>query len=158
MPKKQLYYHSSHHPLSNRTLEQLRLQERSSSLSIPATIIQSGLYLPAELTSNLEPDEGVYDIPDAPHQEMLDSFILYEGSLYVFQFTIAQSHDTKMGIAPFIERMLLKSAPVIFIYIIPHGLNLLKVAYQAKLPLGSLPYYSAQIVVDASTRWVTNQK
>ncbi len=43
-----------------------------------------------------------------------------------------------------------KNVPVIFIYIIPHDLNLLKVPYQAKLPFGSLPYYSAQIVVDAS--------
>ena len=147
--KKQPSYHSSHRPLNHRTLEQLRLQQNSSFLSIPATSMHSRLYLPAELTSELEPDEGVYYIPDAPNQETMDSFIVYQGSLYVFQFTIAQSHDTKMGIAPFIERMK-KSVPVIFIYIIPHDLNLLKVPYQAKPPFETIPCYSAQIIVDAS--------
>ena len=81
-------WYSSHVPLSNATLE-ARRQEALQQL-------QKIEIHPSE-TEEFDSDiatirEGVFYVPVSENEEPLDSFIVLDGILYIFQFTIAGNH------------------------------------------------------------------
>lgn len=89
----------SSHLFIDTTLEpyrQLALQERQS-FSIPRYLAveeypKSG---PSSITSNV-----IY-VPELPNQAGLNSFIVINGILYMFQFTVVEEHEIKPGLVDF---------------------------------------------------------
>jgi hypothetical protein len=79
----------------------------------------------------------------------LDSFIIIDGLLYIFQFTIASVHYIKPGLANIVK--IFQGLPTMdnwrFIFIIPPG-SLLIVPQPKLLKLRTLHPYSAVIPVD----------
>ena len=63
-------------------------------------------YTPSTLEEEFQ--AGVLYIPTASIQVAFDSFILMEQILYIFQFTIAPSHDIKGGILDFFSQATLR--------------------------------------------------
>ncbi|KAF8517700.1 hypothetical protein BU17DRAFT_66773 [Hysterangium stoloniferum] len=80
-------WYSSHIPLSDPELEQLRVQAVEEDLSVTPT--QTIEYLESELDTILS---DVFYVPKRSNQVAIDSFILSNGKLYFFQFTIAKNH------------------------------------------------------------------
>ncbi|KAF8516562.1 hypothetical protein BU17DRAFT_76626 [Hysterangium stoloniferum] len=91
--KKLPQWYSSHIPLSNPELEQLRVQAVEEDLSLTPT--QTIEYLESELDTILS---DVLYVPQRSNQVAIESFILSNGKLYLFQFTIAKNHPIKSGV------------------------------------------------------------
>lgn len=138
-------YHSSHCKLSDNRLEELRQVAVCRSLTIKSVSIRT--YNDQKAKTKLKP--GRYYIPAASNQVVMDSFILIDDTLYVFQFTIAKSHDVKAGIVPFLESM--SQFHVVFIFVIPSDLLVLKCSYPNDAHLRKLTFHSARVRVSADT-------
>jgi len=133
-------WHSSHVSV-NDTLEpyrQLALRKRQS-LTIPKDLNVEEYTNPgpSSITSN------VMYVPELPNQEALDSFIVINGILYVFQFTIAEEHDIKPGLFDFFSGYT-EMENWRFIFIIPPNLQLV-CPQPWSLKLRNLQPYSAVI-------------
>lgn len=67
---------------------------------------------------------NTFYIPQLSNQVAFDSFILADGVLLIFQFTIALLHHIKEGIMPFFTQLMLNSMFQMtephFIFVIPH--------------------------------------
>ena len=74
---------------------------------------------PEELSS------GIYYVPESPNQVGFDSFIVKNKILYIFQFTIADSHPIKGGLVDFFLHTslhkILEDKEWYFIFVIPQG-------------------------------------
>ncbi|KAI0290204.1 hypothetical protein BC826DRAFT_970525 [Russula brevipes] len=72
-----------------------------------------------------EIDEGVFYVPEASNQVAFDSFILFDGFLHIFQFSIASKHGIKPGFASFFSGQGLASLPPKskwrYIFVVPTG-------------------------------------
>ncbi len=95
-------WHSSHIFLHNATLEAARqqaLRERQS-LNIPQhlPIVEYTDNGPSSIVSNV-----IY-VAESTNQVALDSFILINDLLYIFQFSIGNVHDIKTGLIDFIHK------------------------------------------------------
>ncbi|KAI9442568.1 hypothetical protein H4582DRAFT_1295642 [Lactarius indigo] len=55
--------------------------------------------------------DRVYYAPDTQNQVEIDSFIMAEGKLYIFQFTIGSDHPIKKGIVPFFSKKIPGALP-----------------------------------------------
>ncbi|KAI0301474.1 hypothetical protein BC826DRAFT_1183413 [Russula brevipes] len=70
--------------------------------------------------------EGVFFVPKSTNQATFDSFIVSDGFLYIFRFSIAAEHDIDQGLVSFFSRQaLLDRLPPktrwYFIFVIPSG-------------------------------------
>ncbi|KAF8523115.1 hypothetical protein BU17DRAFT_86251 [Hysterangium stoloniferum] len=118
-PKLPQWY-SSHIPLSNPELEQLRVQAVEEDLSVTPT--QTIEYLESELDTILS---DVFYVPQRSNQVAIDSFILSNGKLYLFQFTIAKNHPIQSGIINYAAKHgFPKQEDWCFVFIIPPALTL----------------------------------
>ena len=72
---------------------------------------------------------SIYYVPESSNQVALDSFIVVDRVLYIFQFTITTSHPIKAGIMDFFSQQSLQATlqgkEWYFIFIIPPG-NMVK--------------------------------
>ncbi|KAH9009391.1 hypothetical protein EDB84DRAFT_1280496 [Lactarius hengduanensis] len=71
-------------------------------------------------------EDMVYYAPEAQNQVASDSFIMAEGKLYIFQFTIGSDHSMKEGILEGIVRFFSKKVPGVppragwhFVFVVP---------------------------------------
>lgn len=115
-------WYSSHTSLGNKTLE-ARRQEALQQL-------QKIEIHPFE-TEEFDTDivfirEGVFYVPKSDNEEVLDSFIVIDGILYIFQFTIAGNHFIKPGFLTFFGKC--QGIPPMekwrFVFVIPPGLTM----------------------------------
>lgn len=137
-------WHSSHISLESAVLEAKRLEALQHSIHLdvkPTRVVQSGVTSPSV-------EEGVYYVPEKTNQVAIDSFIVSDGLLYLFQFTIGEHHDVKAGLKTF-----LKTYPSIpaednwhFVFIIPTNKEL--ISPQLPDSLKKLRVSSATIDVD----------
>ncbi|PFH47854.1 hypothetical protein AMATHDRAFT_151083 [Amanita thiersii Skay4041] len=94
-------WYSSHVVIEDETLEAFRKQvlKEQKSLTIP-----QGLPV-EEYTGNCTSiAPNVIYVPASKNQVAFDSFILMDGLLYLFQFSIASNHDIKPGLLDFIHK------------------------------------------------------
>jgi hypothetical protein len=92
-------WYSSHILLRNEELERLRQNAFGRALTIqvrPSRIIEYADDGPLSIES------GVFYLPEITNRVAFDAFILLNGILYLFQFTIAESHDIKPGLKDFL--------------------------------------------------------
>lgn len=140
--KHQPRYYSSHNKFPDEELEHLRKSAVVSLLEIMPTSRKD--YKDHSLPSKIKPN--VYYIPATSNQVAMDSFILFEHKLYVFQFTIGKIHDVKAGIVPFLK-LARDLYPVVFIFVIPRDSNLLKCPYPIDSFLRGLLFHSARVQI-----------
>jgi len=138
-------WYTSHISLTNKTLEATRKQalRRSQTIQFPATTTQ-------EFNSDdvLSLRERVFYVPVSENQEALDAFLLLNGILYIFQFTVGQKHSIKPGFVEFLQKC--QHSPPLeewkFVFLIPPGLMLLCPEPKSQLPtLCNLNPYSAEL-------------
>jgi hypothetical protein len=91
-------WHSSHVLLCDAALEQLRQDVLTKTLNIqvrPDRVF--------EYTDNgpLFIEANVFYLPSLSNQVAFDAFILLDGIIYLFQFTIGKHHDIKPGLKDF---------------------------------------------------------
>jgi hypothetical protein len=67
----------------------------------------------------VKPD--TYYVPASPNQVTFDSFIVVDGALYVFQFTIADDHPIKAGLMNFFSESHYEENDWYFIFVVPPG-------------------------------------
>ncbi|KAF8340042.1 hypothetical protein F5887DRAFT_1160464 [Amanita rubescens] len=95
-------WHSSHISLPNATLEAARQQalRKPQSLNIPEhlPIVEYTDDGPSSIESN------VLYLPELTNQVALNSFILTNDLLYIFQFSVGSVHDIKPGLIDFIRK------------------------------------------------------
>ena len=111
-------------------------QWKSQSLEDSSSV---GAIAPNTLTINFKPrntiqflsprpDEvssGIYYVPESPSQIAFDSFIVENGVLHIFQFTIAESHSIEGGLMDFFSykslHKILQEKELYIIFVIPRG-------------------------------------
>jgi hypothetical protein len=86
------WWYSSHSPLCNASLEESRQHALQQRLVITVRPSRTVEYPDAGL-SLIAP--GIFYVPEPANKVALNSFIMADGFLYIFQFTIASVHDTK---------------------------------------------------------------
>jgi hypothetical protein len=141
-------WYSSHAFLNNLTLEQSRQKALQQDISIDTEPSRTDEFPdngPLFIASN------VFYVPEATNHEALDSFILLDGRLIIFQFTVGKTHGIKPGLLRFFEKC--KGAPPMskwrFVFIIEPNLTLIS-PQPWRLDLRKLHPYSA--VVDVSKK------
>ena len=136
-------WYSSHVPLSSK-LEPKRPEAhlQSQTIQIPPTTTK-------EFNSNeiLSLCERVFYVPISNNQEALDAFLLLDGILYIFQFTVAKDHSIKPGFVEFFQKC--HHVPPMkdwkFVFVIPPGLTLS--CPEPNSPLRNLSLYSTELNV-----------
>jgi hypothetical protein len=88
-------WHSSHSVLQNTSLEALRQQVFQEKFTITIRPSQTIEYADAGLS---HASQDVFYVPGSANTVVLDSFIVINGFLYIFQFTIASEHDVETGL------------------------------------------------------------
>jgi hypothetical protein len=94
-------WHSSHISFHNKSLERMRQQALEDGIVLiirPVAISEYSNNGPTSI------DTGVFYVPEAGNQVALDSFILLDGVLYIFQFTVGTVHNIKTGLVDFLLR------------------------------------------------------
>ena len=92
-------WYSGHIPLANKSLNKLRKRAQHFKIDIPdPKMVEYGEKGPSSIRAN------VLYLPKLTNQVALDSFILFENFLYIFQFTISKHHDIKAGLVNWYER------------------------------------------------------
>jgi hypothetical protein len=92
-------WHSSHTSLHNESLEKMRQQALENGLKLDIRPLETLEYSIDGLTSI---DPNVFYVPEAGNQVVLDSFIMLDGVLYIFQFTTGTTYDIKTGLVDFL--------------------------------------------------------
>ena len=125
-------WHSSHYAIAeSEQLERQRLGAlgRLETLDVsPSDCIEYDGCKPFSL------QENIYYIPMISNEVAFDSFICYDGHLYIFQFTVSKNHDIKKGLISRIPELIgLEHLPQRekwhFIFIIPDDGKTLKCPY-----------------------------
>src|ERR1700761_932067 len=94
-------WHSSHVSLDNRKLETVReaILCQAQSITInPLTVVPIHI---DKINSRPKLTSGTYYMLRKKNREAIDSFILDEGFLYIFQFTRGGKHDIKEDLLSF---------------------------------------------------------
>ena len=94
-------WHSSHSALPNTTLEDLRRKTLKKRLHVRIQPSCTFEY-PCTGPSSIKPN--VSYVPEISNEAAMDSFIVLDSFLYIFQFTIAAKHDIKPGLINFFEK------------------------------------------------------
>jgi len=142
--KTRPHWYSSHTSLSNKILEAKRQQAelRSQMIQIPRITTR-------EFKTNevLFLAEHVFYVPRSDNQEALDAFLLVNGVIYIFQFTVGKEHTIKPGFVEFFQKC--HHVPPMeewkFVFVIPPGLTL--TCPEPNSQLRSLIPYSAELDV-----------
>jgi hypothetical protein len=73
----------------------------------------------------IQVSSDIYYIPESPNQVAFDSFIVNNGALYMFQFTIGDSHPIKAGLMDFLLHpslhAIVQDKDWYFIFVLPPG-------------------------------------
>ncbi|KAM6503263.1 hypothetical protein JOM56_000206 [Amanita muscaria] len=144
-------WYPSHTVLCNPLLEAARQQALDQQISVeirPKTTVE---YTDEGLRS-IEPN--IFYVPALTNQTALDSFILLDGFLYIFQTTVASSHGIDQGLVAIADSCNLPSKERWrFVFIMPPDL-ILSVAQPWRLDRQSLSPFSAVVRADeaASTK------
>ena len=146
-PGGQPQWHSSHLRIADPTLEGFRreaIQQRTKILIDPSQVLEYDEGGLESITSN------VYYVPELTNTVALNSFILQDGRLYIFQSTVGHKHGIKEGLLKFQPQC--TNLPPIdlwrFVFIIPPNL-ILKCPYPLLKELQKLHLYSAVVVPKA---------
>jgi len=145
-------WHSSHVSLQvhDPSLEASRQKALKQSLVIDIRPHQT-VEFTDDGPSPVLPD--VFYVPAATNHEALDSFILLNGHLYIFQFTVGMKHDIKPGLIHFLTPR--QGVPSIgnwrFVFVIPPNL-ILKCPRPWRLELRQLHPYSVVVSIPASLK------
>jgi hypothetical protein len=146
-PGGQPQWHSSHLLIADPTLEGFRqeaIKQGTKILINPSEVLEYGEGGLEYIASN------VYYVPELTNTVALDSFILQDGRLYIFQFTVGHEHGIKKGLLKFQPRC--TNLPPIdqwrFVFIIPPNL-ILKCPYPRLKALRTSNLYSAVVVLKA---------
>ena len=138
-------WHSSHNLLADASLDKSPQEELKQRLTLTVRPSQTVEYRDARLL--VVPN--VFYVPASTNQVALDSFIIIDGLLYIFQFTIASVHDIHPGLANVVE--IFQGLPTMdkwrFIFVIPPS-SLLIVQQPKLLESHTLHPYSAVIQFD----------
>ncbi|KIM86220.1 hypothetical protein PILCRDRAFT_816150 [Piloderma croceum F 1598] len=135
-------WHSSHVYIRNTSLEISRQQALGQQFSVDIRPSKTLEYTDDGLES-LEPN--VFYIPEKTNQSALDSFILVDDILYIFQMTIGPIHDINRGLIDSADRYHFPSKDKWrSVFIIPPNL-ILMVPQPWKLALRGLLLYSAVV-------------
>ena len=137
-------WYSTHVSLSNKTLEAKRQQAQLQSQTIQIPCITTKDYTVDDI---LALSEHVFYVPISDYQEALDAFLLLNGILYIFQFTIGKNNSIKPGFVKFLRKC--RNVPPMdkwkFVFVIPPGLTL--ICLEPDPQLRNLNPYSAQLDV-----------
>lgn len=140
-------WHSSHLLITDATLEEFR-QEAIKALA--KTLINPSQVLEYDENGLESIASNVFYVPQLTNTVALDSFILQDGYLYIFQFTVGHYHGIKNGLLKFQPRC--PNLPPIeqwrFVFIIPPNLTL-KCPYPRSKELQKLNPYSAVVDLKA---------
>src|SRR5882762_7656927 len=117
-------WHSSHVKLPDQ-LEQRRMVALTQPAHLkvrPSSTCEYDTSQPLCILSD------VYYLPKSDTQVVLDSFILHDNFLYIFQFTGGKQHGINEGLLPFFKRCQRVPAHAYwhFIFVIPHDVGILK--------------------------------
>jgi hypothetical protein len=100
--KKMPQWYSSHVLLGDQRLEVLRQQALQRAIEVNAVPLRTEEFM-SNGPSNIE--RGVFYLPEATNHKSVDAFIWLGDFLYLFQFTIGETHyGVKAGTLPFFER------------------------------------------------------
>ena len=138
-------WHSSHVLLRDVALEKLRKGALKQPINIQ--VRPDGIF---EYTDNgpLSIEPNVFYVPSISNQVAFDAFILLNGIIYLFQFTIGEHHDIKPGLKDFLNTC--SDIPAVenwrFVFIVPPNHTLI-----CPQPwfheIRGIPVYSAVITV-----------
>jgi hypothetical protein len=129
--KNKNQWHSSHSKIKNTELEAKRNEALAQKVSLeirPTSIIYYG-------NTEFTVAPGILYVPKSCNQVALDSFIFYDGLLYMFQFTIAAKHPIKPKLLPSLAKFS-EIPPMdnwVFIFVIPDNNNILKCPWTEEL-------------------------
>ena len=99
--EKKSQWYSSHLSLDNVSLEASRQEVLEQVLTINIHPSET-LEFTKDGPSHIVPD--VFYVPEVTNHEVLDSFLLLNGCLYIFQFTLGKNHGIKSGLIRFLEK------------------------------------------------------
>jgi hypothetical protein len=142
-------WHSSHTILPNKELEKRRQEALGTKSYLNIRPLYTIEYMENDLAhKKIMPD--VYYIPRKGNQVALDSFIVHQGFLDIFQFTNGQSHDIKDTLIPFLAKCtgLPTRENWRFIFIIPDDVALLKCPVPHSVGLQNLPLFSSIVALE----------
>jgi hypothetical protein len=134
-------WHTAHRTLSGN-LELFRqgalFRKRNLSVNPTAVIEYTQTYITEKGIA-----DGIFYIPASKNQVALDSFIMHEGILYLFQFTTEQSHNIRDGLLSFLTKGsgFSPSENIRFIFVIP-GDVVMKTLFARSAELAKIPLYS----------------
>ena len=141
-------WHSSHYALHNEELEKKRQTALLSESTInvrPSSVFE---YEDDNLPFKIIPN--VYYMPKKKNQVGLNSFILYWGVLYIFQFASGKEHPVKDGLLSFLVSWtgLPTQDNWRFIFVIPNDVEVLKCLALTHVDLQDLKLFSSVVVVE----------
>ena len=99
--EKKSQWYSSHLSLDNVSLEASRQEVLEQVLTINIHPSET-LEFTKDGPSHIVPD--VFYVPEVTNHEALDSFLLLNGCLYIFRFTIGKNHSIKPGLIRSLEK------------------------------------------------------
>ena len=138
-------WHSSHLHQQDKNLEQLRQVALEKSLSLP--VRPSGIFEYRD-DRPLSIQHNVFYLPEMTNQVAFDAFILLNGILYLFQFTIRDHYDFKPGVKKFFATCI--GIPPIekwqIVFVIPPNHTLI-VSRPWPLDIRAIPFYSAMMTL-----------
>ncbi|CAG8639975.1 12296_t:CDS:2, partial [Acaulospora colombiana] len=109
----------SGHPELQKALKSAPDTQKLSLTIKPSRLIEY------DSTGPLEHRELVYYVPWSNNQVAIDSFIVHDGDLYLFQFAGGSSHDINQGLEKFLLRLSPPISPLKqhFIFVVPDHLK-----------------------------------
>jgi hypothetical protein len=151
---KEPQWHSSHtkfpESTESKVLEALRVEASSKTVSLsidPSRVVD---YSTDKVTDGIQVEADVYYIPLKANQAGIDSFILHNDTLYLFQMTTFAAYDIKEKLVPFL--LSLKGTPSRsrwhFIFVKP-SLHILACPVPKCTVLQDLVLYSAEVEVES---------
>jgi hypothetical protein len=139
-------WNSSHHSIENQEdLEELREDAFNDVVALNVSPSRTCAYYGEEL----DPEPGVYYEAKKIDQVAMDSFILYNDTLYIFLFTVSGEQGINHGLVEACAKFSIPGHKWCFIFVIPDDVELLKCSYSKMSPaLKRVEPRSAQIVVE----------
>ena len=94
-------YYSSHVALDNLNLERFRREALKKAYNVEIKPVRAELFLDE---GPLIIEEGIFYVPAATNHEALNSFILLDDILYIFQFAVGSTQGIKFGLLTFLTK------------------------------------------------------
>lgn len=138
-------------PASAKPLTELLAKPSAKPSAEPIKVITIANHntIVYEKDQQLTIEPGVYYIPRSGQQVALDSFILYDGFLYIYQCTGSKDHGIKDGIISFLRAC--KGLPATdlwrFVFVVPDDLESFSCPASRNDTIQSLFLYTTQIAM-----------